>query len=95
MKPSGYKQHYYGWTPSNWLGFGRESLIMQGWKFVGVTDDRGGAILFRSPDNKFGCWSIHGFIKASLLDRGMSKLGYRRDKRCRTGWRYVVQGGES
>jgi|GEM_PF-3787748 len=45
-----------------------------------------GLVLIRYAPCAIGSWERRAEYDA-LCDRAAAKLGYRRDKRCRTGWR--------
>ena len=82
----------------------REQLTKDGWHFTAAIEGNDWVICYRSPTLKY--FGIYSCAKSTgqperratyydLCDRALSKLGYRRDKRCRTGWRYVSIGGAS
>jgi len=45
-----------------------------------------GLVLIKYAPTAIGAWDRRDEYKA-LCDRAAAKLGYRRDKRCRNGWR--------
>ena len=81
----------------------REHLAKRGWRFAAATDGRYGVICYLTPTNDFGVWSSHGTVTDILkqhkttCDKALGKLGFKRDRRCRNGWRqlYVNRGALS
>lgn len=82
----------------------REKLTNGGWRFAGAVSGADGVVCFTAPKSGlFGIWSCVG--KAgdfshrekynALCERALAKLNYKRDKRCKTNWRYVGFGGAS
>lgn len=49
-----------------------------------------GLILIRYAPSAIGAWDRREEYNA-LCDRAAAKLGYRRDKRCRNGWRNLAE----
>ena len=88
----------------------REHLAKRGWRFAAAVDGRDGVICYQTPTNQLGVWSSHGTVTeyderekaAALCDKALGKLGFKRDRRYRNGWRqrsalnvWPVGGGAS
>ena len=74
----------------------REERTLNGWLFSGAVEGGLGVVAFRSPVGLFGVWSTAGDANlwsnrdtcADLIKRALLKLGYHRDRRFKSNWRY-------
>ena len=79
----------------------REERTQNGWLFSGAVEGGLGVVAFRSPVGLFGVWSTFGDAgcapfplwsnrnaEADLIKRALLKLGYHRDRRFKSNWRY-------
>ena len=82
----------------------REQLTKDGWRFTAAIEGNDWVICYRSPTLKhFGIYSCaestgkpeHRKSYNALCERALAKLNYKRDKRCKTSWRFVGVGGAS